>query len=267
MDYEIVIPAAKKDYNKLKYVIESAQNFLVPQPKRINIIHAGHIGGAAGTSVKLIHEEEVLNLDPNIAKGFSRPPWIYQQFLKLFQDITEERMYLVIDSDLILNRKLELFNKESVPYFFLGVDQNHPPYFKYSDEMFGFGRVYNHSFISEIMMFDKVIIEALLMRFYFHQTGKYGNIIQVHQHEQVRNQLIKVIYEKTCDKACDGWIPADYEIYGNFVEVFNSSLYEKQKIKTNLRGKYSEWTDTDLESYISEMKDKDYDTFTAHTWL
>jgi hypothetical protein len=75
------------------------------------------------------------------------------------------------------------------------------------------------------------------------------------------------LYGATCREACNDFIPADYEIYGNYMTRFFPGLYDFKNIKTNLKGKYSPWTNTELESYINEMKDKDYDTITAHTWI
>lgn len=272
MEYEVVIPAAAKDYNKIPYLVSSIK-YLNPQPEKINIIHSGGIDVTTKLdfpAISYINQRLVFDVYPNAASGFNRPPWIYQQFLKLFQDVTDTRMYLVMDSDLVLNKPLDLFNNAGDPYFFLGVDQNHAPYFEYSQDMFGFGRLYNHSFISEIMMFDKGIIDGLLSTFYYHQIKIHGVSFNFTSDEYYskRNLLIKELYQLTADGACDDWIPADYEIYGNYVEQFDASLYEKKHIKTNLRGKYKEWTQEELESYILEMKElNEHDMFTAHTWV
>lgn len=283
MDYEVVIPAAEKDYNKLNYLLSSL-HYLNPQPKRVNIIHNSETLFILRLNdpwkVLYFNEKEVLDLDPNAAKLFRRPPWIYQQFLKLFQNVTSTNWYLVLDSDIILNKQIDLLDKNGKPKFFLGNDQNHKPYFRYSQDMFGFGREYNHSFISEIMLFDKRVCNVLIAEYHYHmgKQDDYGTGAKdYHQRKYMslnfsdaddgRLESINEIYKLTCMGATDAWIPADYEIYGNFVYKTFPMLYSMEKIKTSMRGKYNSWTDEELESYIEEMKGTDYDTFTAHTWI
>lgn len=265
MDYEVVIPAAPKDYNKLPYLFQSL-HFLDPQPLAVHVIAPDtavieSFKDITGTIFYWHDETKVLpGLDPMAAKHFRRPPWIFQQFLKLFQDVTKTDKYLVIDSDLILNRKLELF-EEGKPKFFLGVDQNHPPYFRCSQETFGFGREYPHSFISEIMMFDKEVCVNLLQT----HLAKYAPAVAIIGSYE---EAIQLLYTFVTERACEGWIPADYEIYGNFVQKFYPGKYVKVHIKTNLKGKLQQnWSDDELREYVNTMKGQDYDFFTAHTWI
>ena len=172
-------------------------------------------------------------------------------------------------------------DKDGKAKFFLGNDQNHKPYFRYSQDMFGFGREYDHSFISEIMLFDKAICNVLITEHHYHMskiddygTGskeyhvkKYMTLNFNNADGKERMESIKEIYNLTCLGATDNWIPSDYEIYGNFVHKEFPKLYSKEKIKTFMRGKYQSWTNEELETYIKEMNGTDYDTFTAHTWI
>jgi len=273
MEYEVVIPAAEKDYNKVPYLVESIKEFVNPLPTRVNVIHQD--GNAASLAAlfdidyplrNIVNERKVLNFDPHLAKNFKRAPWIYQQFLKLFQNITETNYYLVVDADLIFNKRVELFDSEEKPFFFLGIDQNHKPYFDYMEYMFGFGREYNHSFISELMTFRKDITDTLT-----HYFKLYQNIQQrllKPDRYYTHDELVTELYEITCRWANNNWIPADYEIYGNFVEKIDHRLYNKRHIKSNLKGKYSVWTNPEIEAYIKEMKELDqHDVFTLHTWI
>lgn len=265
MDYEVVVPAAPKDYNKLPYLVNSIEKYLWPKPSHIYIIHplTNDIKPSLDVAHTYIDEQLVLNLDPNLATGFRRSPWIYQQFLKLFQNVTRTPDYLVIDADLIINRDIRVFDVNTrKPYFFLGNDQNHEPYYRYTQDMFGFGREFNYSFISEMMLFNKEVTYLLLQVF----EAQRGNRIRFAL-PTTREYKINWLYYVTCRNACDAWIPADYEIYGNFVEKYIPSMYIKKYIKNSLRGKYSQWTNEELENYIKEMKDTDYDVITAHTWI
>lgn len=264
IDYQVVIPAAPKDFNKLNYVYQSLVKYLNPKPSSIIVVAPGITDGDLDYQRQLygvMDEQKVLpGLDPMAAKNFNRPPWIFQQFIKLFQDITRTDYYLVVDSDLILNRPINLLTDEGKLKFFLGVDQNHEPYFRCSKDTFGFGREYQHSFISEIMMFYKPICNMLLNDFLaiHHQRQLFGD----------RSKNIKLLYDFITERACDDWIPADYELYGNYVEHRFGPLYDKVHIKTNLRGKLGVmWSDEEIEKYIEEMKQSDHDMFTLHTWL
>lgn len=287
MDYEIVIPAASKDFNKLPYLLSSL-HYLSPKFKKVSIVCDNldlleeQIKDVdVDFDVVAYHEKEVLDLDPLAAKLFRRPQWIYQQFLKLFQNITSTDYYLIIDSDLIFNKPLRLLSDGNRPKFFLGNDQHHVPYFKYSQDMFGFGREYPYSFISEIMLMKKSINHALLADFHFHQQATQDDPNLVFHHKdryltlnfpltgKEHEESIKELYELTCQGATDNWIPADYELYGNFVHKTFPEKYVMENIRTSMRGRYinQPWTNQDLEAYIEEMKGTDYDTFTAHTWI
>ncbi len=275
MDYEVVIPAAPKDYDKLSYVISSL-SYLNPAPQYVKVICPRSqetpripfpmedliTGEWNKLNIQCHDELDVLpGLDPNTARNFRRPPWIYQQFVKLFQDVTTTDNYLVVDADLIINRPLDLL-VGGKPKFFMGVDQNHQPYFNMSEETFGFGREYPHSFISEIMMFNKGISRRILAEFFINHELEHSFATMTYE------EAVELLYLFVCKKACENWIPADYELYGNFVEKHFKDRYVKVPLKTNLKGKLQQnWTDEELEEYIIDMKGKDYDTFTAHTWL
>lgn len=246
ISYDVFIPVAKKDEHKLRFCVESLK-YLNPQPDNIFVVGE-------------FYERTVLNLNKNAATNFRRPAWIYQQFLKLFQDETVNDQYLVVDSDLILLKQLDLFNEDGKPYFFLGIDQFHKPYFNYSEEVFGFGREYNHSFISEIMMMNKNLTLTMLKDAV--STNKYHTL----------EQNIENLYRYTCERAREDWIPADYELYGNYVEKYFKTYYDKKHFKTSLAGKhgskdFNPWTEDEIKAEIERVSKLDYDALTVHTWL
>jgi hypothetical protein len=225
--YDVVIPAAPKDANKVKFLIASARKYLRPQPQNFYVISPVRIDIEG---VQWYNDTEVLDLDPNQSR-FRRPPWIYQQFLKLFQTISENNQYLIVDSDLIFNREFEVFTADGKKQFFLGVDQNHRQYFNLQQELFGFGRVLNHSFISEVMMFDKVCSQAILAKWDYD---------------------VAAFYDAVCDLIGDGtqYLIADYELYGSFCRTHFPHEYALKKIRTHLSGKNSEYTDKDIQDLI-----------------
>lgn len=83
MKFDIFITAAPKDYNKLPYVLSSIhQNIkgfdeiIICSPTEIYL------------DVKQVRDKDILDI--NLSKINYRSNWIYQQFLKLFQFITEK---------------------------------------------------------------------------------------------------------------------------------------------------------------------------------
>jgi hypothetical protein len=247
MKYDLVIPAAPKDYNKVKFCVTSAAQWLEPQPENIFVISPAptHVMSCGGQDVQWLRESEVLDLDPRACTGFNRSEWIYAQFIKMFQKATPHNNYLVVDSDLVFNRLFEVFSPENKPQFFLGIDQNHTPYFRFSQQYLGFGREYPHSFISEIMLFNKEISQEI--------ADINGGV------EEFYRLCARVAYQDC--------IPADYEIYGNYVYKNYPDLYEIVNIKTKLNGQYGPWGDDQIVALITAMKQEDTDVFTYHTWI
>lgn len=278
MEYDVVIPAAIKDYHKLRFCVESLK-YLNPLPKLISIVTPTKIDVEELNKVspcKVINELEsdVMPLNPLEAKNFRRPRWIYQQFIKLFYSINKPDIYryLVVDSDLILLRKLDLLTNNKFN-FFLGIDQNHKPYFNMMEECFGFGRVYHHSFISEIMLMTTSISHSILIEMYYNCIRKNNNIPIKVILSIPPNILIEDVYKYVCKRCCEDWIPADYEIYGNFVEKYEPEKYNKVKFRTRLSGKHGNglppfpWTDVEIAKEIDICDKLDFDALTVHTWL
>ena len=253
-EYEIVIPAAPKDYNKVKFAILSACTFLNPLPRAIHVItpeklDIADVEGSYSIPVYCHADREILGLNPNQSK-FRRAPWIFQQFIKLFQNVTATDLYLVVDSDLIFNRPFDIFTKEGKKQFFLGRDQHHKPYFNLQQKLFGFRRAYNYSFISEVMLFSKTLSRHILDGF---------------------DNSVEKFYDTVCnliDPMGEQYLIADYELYGNFCHVNFPTEYAFKKIKSELYGRSErEFTDDEIRNLIKFVTDKDFDVFTLHTWL
>ena len=244
MKYDLLIPAAPKDYSKVPFVVESARQHLNPQPENIFVVSPTPLE-IAGVTWK--DEQEVMPLDPLAATMVPRPRWIYQQFIKLFLDVTPNDKYLIVDSDLIFNKDIELFTEDGKTKFFLGKDQNYLQYFFFMELVLSFGREYDHSFISELMMFDKKICNHLLEELGMDVEGFY----------------------KCCCNKVDGsrYLIADYEIYGQFAWKYHQDEHKLVRFKTHLEGGYSSYTAEKIQSTIDSMKNSDYDVFTIHTWV
>ena len=242
--YDLVIPAARKDYNKIQYLVRSAREFLSPQPENIYVVSKNHVGI---DDVEWLPEYEVMPLNPVAVRHVRRPEWIYQQFIKLFLTATKNDNYFVVDSDVIFNKKIELFSEEGKTYLFQGTDQNHPPYFRVMELLLGYGREHDHTFIVDFMMFNKNISKDLL-----------GTI----------EMSIEEFYHWCAIKLSDGHLLlADYEIYGQFAYKQYRNQHELKRIKDSIDGRYTEYENMEIEYKIEQMKNKDVDIFTIHTWI
>lgn len=245
MNYDLVIPTAPKDYNKAKFCIASAIKHLNPQPQNFFIIYPDKTDTIYinNTKINCVNELEVLNLDKNACKGINRPAWIYQQFLTLFQNASPNNYYLIVDSDLVFNRKFDLFNNEK-PQFFWGIDQHHPPYFRFLKQFFNLEKQFDHSFISDMMFFDKKICLEIV--------NKFGGISE--------------FYDLCVENMCSDLLLSEYELYGNYVSKFYPNLYSIKEIKCSLNGKYDTWSDKEIQELIYHKNNEDYDIITYHSW-
>lgn len=265
MGYDVVVPSAPKDFNKLPFLYESLK-YLNPQPQQMLVVVPDGTEKQVRINenslpVSVVAESQTLpkDLNPLASKNFRRPQWIYQQFIKLFQ-VTSSDDYMIIDSDLFINRPLDVYNKDGKPFIMLANDQNHQPYFNYMEDVFGFGRLYPHSFISEIMYFKREYTDELLRHYCIH-----NGLIELFN--EGREKAVRSLYHYTSERACDNWIPADYEIYGNFVVYKHPNDYSVKNITCKMLGTYQEWTDKSLQILRDEMRIRDFDVFTAHTWI
>jgi hypothetical protein len=66
----------------------------------------------------------------------------------------------------------------------------------------------------------------------------------------------------------DDCLLSEFELYGNFVTKHHPEKYIKQNTKTKMFGRYANqpWSEQEIENHASQMKDKDYDLFTIHSW-
>ncbi len=247
--FETVIPCAPIDLNKLPYVVNALARctdtcgvrIITPDPANIPL---SALLGALPVTVYA--DEEVLDFDRT--RFQYRPNWIFQQFLKLFQNVTSTEWYLVIDADLIFVRHLDFFDKVQ-PVMTLGNDQFHEPYFCFNQRMFGFGKTYPYSFLSECTLYNKHIVSNML------EYGGYND---------------KQDFLEKSAKAIDGGCyPADSELYGSYVYMIDPGIYTFRRISSALGGKYGNrpYTEKEIEDRIAEVtRLGGADVLTVHSW-
>lgn len=246
--FETVIPCAPIDLNKLPFVVESVLthtdtigvHIITPDPAKVPSL------GWTATHVFLHADQEVLNINPKALFKY-RPNWVYQQFLKLFQDVTRTDWFLVIDADLLFNHYVPLF-VNGRPQLLFGLNQDIGSYFAFNEKMIGIGKVHHHSFLSECTLYDKMQIRNMLQdngyRSCMHFIEKAASII---------------------DAEC---FPAESELYGSYICATQPDLYDFRYLKAALGGKYGgkPWTDDEIRARIREIAPQDADIFTIHSW-
>jgi hypothetical protein len=249
-NYDIVIVSHEKDFNNIKFIIEYSQKNL-----KFNSIHLILSERKEFTDLELVKtltdkpvflhmESDVLKIDKTRVNH--RPNWIYQMMLKMFQNVTENDNFLIIESDCLILKQINFFEDEKT-YLYLCRDQNHTPYFNFNN-LLGFGREYNHSFISEFMMYNKEIVKDMLSK---------SNCNDV-------NDFLEIVYNNT-NNDC---YPADYELYGNFCFKYHRDKIEVKHLNYNFFGRESRispfWGDDEIVNLINTNLDKEVISF--HTW-
>jgi hypothetical protein len=249
MKFDIFLCCAKKDYIKLPYTIRAIEenvpgyeNIYISTPTKIDL-------GIQKGNIFYYLDKEILDVNPLLWEH--RPSWVYQQFLKLFQKVTKNDFYVTIDTDNLINRNLPFFTADGKPIWYSSVPHNHTQYFNFQEKMFGFGRVFDKSFVADMNFFSKSMINEMLQRYHY----TLESFIKKSQE----------IINSTC-------YPAEPELYGGYMHLFHPGFYTFKELKTIVRGKPQEnpldtvYTDKEIEDIIRSSKSLDYDVITMHSW-
>jgi|TARA_R110000822_G_scaffold58664_2_gene146626 hypothetical protein len=239
MKYDLIIPAHPKDYVKLQFCLGSCLEYLNPSPENVYIITPDGISGQGLISIKDDHAIPIKQSDIN----YRRPNWIFQQFVNLFQDFTENDMYLSVDADIIFNRQIDLFESDKPTFFISDRDQHHVPYFIFMDKWRGLSRQVDYTFINDFMMFDKNICREM--------------VPDIHDLLDFCNEVLS-----------EDCLLAEFEIYGNYVTKYHADRYNTKPSKTSMSGKVVQdpWTVEQIQHLILAHQGKDFDLFSLHSW-
>jgi hypothetical protein len=247
--YDIVIVSHEKDFNKIKFVVEYAEKnlsdfdsiHLILTEKEFTELQL--VKDKTTRPVFVHKEQDVIKLD--FDRVHYRPNWIYQILLKMFQDVTLNDKFLILESDGIVNKELTFF-EDNKTVFYLGLNHNvHYPYFRFNESL-NIKKKYPHSLISEVMMYDKKMIKKLL---------EHCNC------ETKEDFIEKYIYNNLTHEC----YPADYELYGNFLYNFYPDEILFKNYRYSLNGNNRPFSDSEITEVIEMKKFSDYISF--HTWL
>lgn len=207
-EYDVIIPAATKDYVKLPFCVEGLKN-LNPVPKNIFIVSSRRIKLDGCTWV---NEKEVIDISPEDIE-YRRNNWIYQQLVKMCQNFSSE-WFMTVDSDFIFRAPIDICSEDGYPiYYFNNHPQEHKPYFNFMDKMWGLKKIINYSFICDFMMFRKKICQELIP-----------------SPKKFVRKLNEIISEDC--------LFSEFETYGNYMAQKYPYSFKTNKINVDMHGKY-----------------------------
>ena len=234
-EYDVIIPAAVKDYVKLPFCVEGLKN-LNPAPKNIFIVSSRRIKLEGCT---WINEKEVLDIAPEDI-NYRRNNWIYQQLIKMCQDFTGE-WFMTVDSDFVFKKPIELSSDGYPIYYFNNYPQEHRPYFDFMDKIWGLKKVINYSFICDFMMFRKKLCRELIP-----DTKKFVKRL---------NEIIS-----------EDCLFSEFETYGNYMAEKYPYSFKINKINVDMHGKHMPnlFGSKEIKQILKQQTDADAVVF--HSW-
>jgi hypothetical protein len=253
--YDVTIKSHPKDYHKLNLVVESL-SFLSPQPKNIYIISPD---GFLPDNTKYkdilvsVKDSEVIpNIDRD--KFTERKNWAWQNSLSILQDITENDLYLDVQSDNFFIKEVSLFDAEGKPKLFRSIqnlnnNMGWSPYFAFNKNVFDLDRNWDgYSYIIEFMLYDKKILKDFF----------------INKFESIDNLLLKM-YENNSISSYLG----DQEFYGSLIESLYPSRYSfVDNTPVILSGSDNDVSVEFLKEYERKIKEMHPEiiAFSYHTW-
>jgi hypothetical protein len=110
-NYDIVIVSHEKDFNNIKHIVEHCDKNLnfdsihLILSDRVQYNDMGLLETLTKKPIYLHLETNVLTIDKSRLKH--RPNWVYQMLIKIFQNVTINDNFLVIESDCVILKDLK----------------------------------------------------------------------------------------------------------------------------------------------------------------
>jgi len=256
--YDVVIKAHYKDYHKLDLVVDSLK-YLNPEPENIYILtQDGYYPKDTIFDHKIIFikDDQVV---PYIDRSrlTHRPNWNWINLVSIFQEFTENDLYLDVQSDNFFTQPIDLFDGDGKPRIFQstvnsGNNKGHRPYFEFSERVFDLEKVNDgYSYIIEFLMYDR----RILKEFFEQRYTSFESMI-----EMVYNSIDNQSY------------PADQEIFGNLIEKHYPDRYSfvsNAPVYLDGVGNGQEVNVDFLKSYIEVVKQERPEVIACshHTWI
>ncbi len=233
--YDVIIPCSVKDYSKLQYSVERLIKYASPTPDNIYIISKDRINI---DGCQWVDERESIPIQKSEIR-YRRPGWIYQQLIKLGQNITQNND-LCFDADVFLNSHIQFMIDDYFNIFMSDRDQYHKPYFDFMENELGVYRICNRTFICDFMMMKKSICREIIPN-------------------------IREFFNRVNPRINDNYLLSEYELYGNYIYGDDYNLkFDCLDIKTGCYGEHHLIFNEEILRQCS-IKVKDTEVFSIHT--
>lgn len=228
---DIVICLAKKDFRIVKKTVRYLKKYIQKDKDYIYLICPKSLSKCYCSywknkyNVVFIAEDTLLPglsykaVDDSLKAHFKIPystGWYYQQFLKMGFAISSyaKDQYLIWDSDLIPLRTIPF--EADGKYLLACKTENHAPYFYTMNQLLGYGKSVDFSFIAEHMVIKTSIMKDLIT------TLNNCNVSG------------KVWYEKIINatSGVDDFAFSEFETYGTFCVHNYPDLFKIHELKT-----------------------------------
>lgn len=203
MNFDCFICCAKKDELMLNFCIDSLKN--ITNFKGTVYVCSNFDVREKLPGVVYIRDEEIDLPGRSMKVLRYGKGWLKQQLFKLLQPFTGD-LFLVIDADTILNKPISISYGE----FLISVDFEYPVFHKVIEHM-GLDPVPGVNYISEIMLFDRRIIQELISTLFESTKG-----------------LIEFVERETSDY----WVFSEFETYGHYFAKYYGHLHSIKKINS-----------------------------------
>lgn len=253
--FTCMIPSLPKDYHRTKTqyhrlfeCLDINKIVFVGPPELEECIKTDYDTGIYGDhKIEYLNEREILpfeeiklalskQLTEKNKVGTSSTGWYYQQFLKMkFSDYCDGEYYLCWDADTIPLRHISMFSEDGKPYFDVK-SECQSRYFSTIQNLFGFSKVIEKSFVSEHMIFKKEFMHDMISE--IESTSFEG----------------QTFYEKIFSAAGSENIDlgfSEFETYGTWVAMRHTSAYKLRNWKS--------FRNTNFFIDISELSQEDAD--------
>ncbi len=200
------------------FVVSSRENFTFFSEKlNLPIYLLDENSIIANINLNTIQDYLMQRVQSNYRSG-----WYFQQFLKMaicnIVDIAD--YYLIWDSDTILLKNVDFFDKEG-RVFISPKTAYHKPYFKLIKKILGIEKQVNFSFISEHMMINKFYMKELLNNLIAQTPDKISWV----------EFILNAIDEQHLTHS--GF--SEFETYGNFIATKYKDSFKLRPLKS-IRG-------------------------------
>lgn len=250
------IPCSPKDAVKLKYAIQQ----LVKHFKDLNNIHVCVPDKSKfwdyevdGHQV-IIHEDfEVLPVQPLVKMLRFRPNWIFQQWLKIFQQVTSD-ICLTWDADCFLTKPLSAYSDSGKLKLFVQPNENDEAAFsRFSAKATGGvlgqwtdGDKWPTKYIADMALFNRRWIEEMVLKFFPSAIDflQFSALNTYWRANDTRHAIFLSEYQ----------LVGEYEWKFHQTEIETVKLQKRQIDRNQMSQQGNLWTEEEIQAEISKAE-------------